>query len=225
MGNFCSSKCSLSWTPLTSSIRFHYTLKASTLDITDIRVHHYYVLFSPNYDVEMCEGHFFVQNAAFLLALLLSLFCRARPRRLQVISSHLFGRRLPIHSCVCVYFAMSMSVIVLLDQRQSTMWCPRFNILMLIILKYTCLGAYLFQRTDLRFSPIPRLLFLFLKVHDLHTDRSALSKDITSYIIEISRGLTRRWMLSFNTPCSPMDRERKRKCQHVKEKGLSRHTS
>lgn len=166
-----------------------------------------------------------VQNVAFLLVLLLSLLSCTCPRRLQVISSHLFSRRLPIHSCICVYFAMSMSVIVLLDQRQSTMWCPRFNILMLIILKYTCLGAYLFQRTDLRFSPIPCLLFLFLKVHDLHTDRSALSKDITSYIIEISRGLTRRWMLSFNTPRSPMDRERKRKCQHVKEKGLSGHTS
>lgn len=141
-----------------------------------------------------------VQNVAFLLVLLLSLFSCACPRRLQVISfSHLFSRRLPMDSCICVYFAMSMSVIVLLDQRQSTMWCPRFNILMLIILKYTCLGAYLFQRTDLRFSPIPCLLFLFLKVHDLHTDRSVLS-NVTSYIIEISRGLTRRWMLSFNTP-------------------------
>lgn len=153
-----------------------------------------------------------------------SLFSCACPRRLQVISfSRLFSRRSPMDSCICVYFAMSTSVIVLLDQRQSTMWCPRFNILMLIILKYTCLGAYLFQRTDLRFSPIPCLLFLFLKVHDLPTDRSVLSKDITSYIIEISRGLTRRWMLSFNTSRSPMDRERKRKCQHEKEKALSSH--
>lgn len=136
-----------------------------------------------------------VQNVAFLLVLLLSLFSCACLRRLQVISSHLFSQRLPMDLRICMYFAVSMSVIVLLDQRQSTMWCPRFNILMLIILKYTCLGAYLFKRTDLRFSPIPCLLFLFLNVHDLHTDRSVLSKDIISYIIEISRGLTRRWML------------------------------